>query len=123
MTVFKYLDGTGNVFVSARNRSAPFVKDNDNGKMLSAFMQCLSKLGIHQLLFNDAYAYSDLVDPPCQLPLKMETLPQILYPLNFDVQSVTCEMFGSSLGHLVKYPYDVKMKVYWSLLLGCALTI
>jgi len=40
----------------------------------------------------------------------MENLPNIFFPLNFDVQSITCEMFGSRLPHLVKYPFDLKLK-------------
>jgi hypothetical protein len=141
VTVYKYRDQEGNVFITARPRGFAFLRDTEHVKYLSMFSECLSKLGkspppsrriqfffqafpfsfsFSSFPFSFSFFFVSLsllclifVDPPVAIPLKMENLPQIFFPLNFEVQSITCELFGANMPHLIKYPFDVRLKVFF----------
>jgi len=94
LTVYKYENNKGGLFVSVMPRGQPFLK-GDTYKMLCTWLQ----------LPRDSRGLSSL--PGGTSKVLISVFPLLEQP---DVQSVTYELIGRNVPQLVRYPFDLKLE-------------
>jgi predicted kinase len=100
ITVYKYTDAANNVFVTAKTRSVPFLKDTDHGKFRTLFLDVLAGSNPQWDTENNKY----------ELPISIYSLPTALLALGLPtVQSATFELCGARVPHIVRYPFQLAL--------------
>lgn len=94
--IFKYVDDKGNFVISAKPRMTPFITNGPTGNLLSMIVETLS------LNSKGLKVFPEDSDQPLPKSLKDLTTKK--------VQSITFELCGNQVPHLVKYDFQLALK-------------
>ncbi|KAL9643093.1 hypothetical protein ABK040_003894 [Willaertia magna] len=107
--LFKYYDIEGNEFISAKTKGMPTVNDGDFGNFLTGTLQALH---LDQFIGKYKNFYLREVLLKIHSDKNNEHYNEHIYEflMNNDVQSISFEICGHQMPHLVKYDFDISLK-------------